>query len=107
MPIQPIDLQTLFMRLSQVAKQQAVQNEAVHMAQTVVGNELVREAEEQARSVNDPREIEDGPEAVKDEERQGGEHPELEEREQRRRGKKDQPNVFRDPDLGSNVDIVG
>ena len=34
MPIQPIDMQTLFMRLNQVGKEQAVEREAAHLAQT-------------------------------------------------------------------------
>jgi hypothetical protein len=108
MPIQPIDMQTLFMRLNQVGKEQAVEREAAHLAQTTAAQELIREAEQHARSVTQTGELPDGLDSVKDEERKR--------REKERRGRlKDEkedtePNdneVFRDPLLGSRIDIVG
>ena len=107
MPIQPIDMQTLFMRLSQIGKEQAVQKEAAHLAQTLHGSELVRESEQQAHSVNLTRELEDGPDAIKEEEQRGGEQREAEEKERRASDDEDDADVFRDPDLGTNIDITG
>lgn len=106
MPIQPIDLQTLFMRLSQVGKEQAMQREAAHVAQTVVASELVEESDEQAHTVTETRDLEDGPHSVKDEEQRGA-GQETEEERRREEERKKKREVFRDPDLGSNIDIVG
>ncbi len=106
MSILPIDMQTLFMRLSQVGREQAIEKDAAHLAQALRGNELVRESEEQARTVNETRELEDGPDAVKEEGQKGGERRER----SGEPGAEDdggEQDVFRDPDLGSNIDITG
>jgi hypothetical protein len=107
MSIQPIDLQTLFMRLSQVGKEQAAMKDAAHVAQTVQGSEIAKRSEEQARAVNETRELEEGPAVIKDDERQGenrgggeGEEP----TEKKERVKK---NVFQDPALGNKIDLSG
>ncbi|MBN1686372.1 MAG: hypothetical protein JW852_06930 [Spirochaetales bacterium] len=107
MSIQPIDLQTLFMRLGQVGKEQAAMREAAHVAQTAQGSEIARQSEEVARTVNETKELEDGPDAVKDEKQgtagePGGEHEES-------KGKKEtgKKNVFQDPALGNKIDLSG
>ncbi|MAG13892.1 MAG: hypothetical protein CMN78_04790 [Spirochaetales bacterium] len=121
MPIQPIDLQTLFMRLNQVGKEQAAQREAAHVAQTQQGSEIARRAEEQAHTVNETRDLEYGPEAVEDEEqkskresKRGGERGG--QREGQGEESKEQPaeqshgtkkEIFKDPDLGTKIDIIG
>ena len=108
MPIQPIDVQTLFMRLSQIGKEQSLQRDAAHIAQTAQGTELAREAEEHAKTVNVSRELEDGPDAIKEEQQEGGEEGQNE-----RSGAEPEPEaqaeveVFSDPDLGNTIDISG
>ena len=109
MPIQPIDLQTLFMRLNQVGKDQAAQKEATHIAQTLRGSEIARRAEEQVHTVNESRDLEYGPNAVKDDEQKNknenrGEEnnePSIEQSEDEKK------EVFKDPDLGNKLDITG
>ena len=107
MPIQPIDVQTLFMRLSQVGKEQALQRESAHLAQTAQGKEMVREAEEQSKTVNENRDVEDGPEAVKDDQQQNREQSSGERKDKRSGEDEEGQDVFRDPDLGNSVDISG
>ena len=108
MPIQPIDLQTLFMRMSQIGKEQAVEREAAHLAQAAQGSDLVRRSEEQARTVNETRELEEGPGAVKeDEEKNKGQTAEGDERESLGDRDGEEPDIFKDPDLGNNIDISG
>ncbi len=96
------------MRLSQVGKEQAVQKEAAHIAQSAQGNELVKRSQEQARSVNESRELEDGAEAIKEDEqknRNAGEEGTPQEKRKKERSEK--RNVFRDPNLGNKIDING
>ncbi len=105
MSIQPIDLQTLFMRLGQIGKEQAAMRDAAHVAQAVQGSEIARHSEEAARAVNETKELEDGLEAVKDEKqgsgkRSGGEQEEAGHEEP-------QKDVFSDPALGNKIDLSG
>lgn len=107
MSIQPIDLQTLFMRLSQVGKEQAAMREATHVAQTVQGSEIAKRSEETARTVNEAKELEDGLDAVKDEEQRsdrqaGGEKEDAQSKEEHAK-----PKVFSDPALGNKIDLSG
>ena len=107
MPIQPIDMQTLFMRLNQVGKEQAVQKEAAHLAQTQAASELVRESETHAHSVNETPDLEDGLEAVDEDEQKRKEREAEEQERNEEAGEKKKREIFRDPDLGSKIDIVG
>ena len=96
------------MRLNQVGKEQATAKEAAHLAQTQQAGELVKKSEEQARTVNETKNLEYGPEAVNDEE----EHPRgksepQDARNRRKDTEEEELDVFRDPDLGSNIDISG
>ena len=111
MPIQPVDLQTLFMRLGQVGKEQAVAKEAAHLAQTAQGSELEKESEKRARTVNETRELEDGPEAVKEKEQKQEQKGELLSEDGEEANKqteiKKKKKFFKDPDLGNKIDISG
>jgi hypothetical protein len=110
MSIQPIDLQTLFMRLSQVGKEQAAMREAAHVAQTVQGSEIAKRSEEQAKTVNETRELEEGPDAIKEEEQRSGRgREESEENRERKQAQKDKKkkHVFQDPQLGTKIDLSG
>ena len=107
MSIQPIDLQTLFMRLGQVGKEQAAMREASLAAQAAQGSEIVKHSEELARTVNETKELEDGPDAVKEDEQKsekqsGGSKDETHDKEENE--KKD---VFSDPALGNKIDLSG
>ena len=106
--IQPIDLQTLFMRLNQVGKEQAVQKEAAHVAQEAQGSEIAKRSEAQAHSVNETKELEDGLEAVKDDEQKGaGAEGGSEEQTEKEELKVEKRKFFQDPELGTKIDISG
>lgn len=107
MSIQPIDLQTLFMRLSQVGKEQAAMREAAHVAQEVQGSEIAKRSEELARTVSETRELEEGPDAVKDDEKKGSHGSGGEKGETSEGKEQEKKNVFHDPDLGNKIDLSG
>ena len=107
MAIQPIDLQTLLVRLAEVGKEQGAQKAAAAQSQAVAGSEIARRSEQEARSVTETHTMQEGPENVGDEEGQ-----EAQEREGKRRDDKQdaysrEDDIFRDPDLGQNVDVTG
>lgn len=104
MSIHPIDVQTLFMRLSLVGKEQAVQREAAHLAQALQGSELARETEEHSKTVNGTRELEDGLESVNEDEESLQQHARGD-REESQGSESEQKEVFRDPDIGNTIDI--
>ena len=52
MPIQPIDLQTLFAHINQVGKEQASLKEGLLAQQAAQANELIKEKKHQDESVN-------------------------------------------------------
>jgi hypothetical protein len=110
-PLLPIDLQTIFSQLGNVGKEQAAQRDVVPLAQTVRGSEMVQQTYRQDRSVNETRDAREG------------EKPAIEERRRRSRGRdgaekhengegeageaeRGRPAVFRDPALGSHIDVV-
>jgi hypothetical protein len=114
MPLLPIDLQTMFSQMSQIGREQAVQKEVPPQYQAVQAEQIVRRTEHDDKAVNQAREPEEGPERVKEQgrrRRRRGSPPE--------RGRKgggpapvegQQPErrqVFEDPALGHNVDLVG
>lgn len=110
MSLQPIDLQTLFVRLSQVGREQSALRDAVAMNQTVTGNEIARKSQETASAVNQSEAVSEGPEKA-DEDGSGGSR---EGTGNRRRPSteegaptEDEGDVFRDPDLGRNIDLTG
>lgn len=110
MPIQPIDLQVLFAHLNQVGKEQAVQKNAAVIQQAAQANEMIEKSDQQDHSINETKELEDGPEKVDDKKDHKKQHHEA--------GKKrDEPgqedseeeldDILRDPDLGHHIDITG
>lgn len=109
MSIRPIDLQTLFMHMNQVGKEQAQHREGVLLQQATMGSELVQESEHADSSVNQTQATSEGPEEVhEDEERSGGRRR----RRKKRQGESaedphNESKYYKDPDLGNNIDITG
>jgi hypothetical protein len=110
MPLQPIDLQTLFTQLDKVGKDLSVHKEGVQIQASVQGAQIQKKAEVRAHSVNEAQAAGDGPERIKDNnerrrrDRQfsaNGEHAEDD-------GEAPPlPGIFSDPDLGRNLDVSG
>lgn len=107
MAIQPIDLQTLFVRLSQIGREQSALRDAVAQNQAVVGGEIAQRSQEDARSVRHTEDVSEGPETLDNDSssqnEQAGSGREEEESEEEWK----EDDFFRDPDLGRNIDLSG
>ena len=109
MPIQPIDLQNMFLRMSQIGKEQAEQRNIAAQHQAAQGSEFVKESEHKDHSVNQADVLPDGAEKTdEDGKRKGGkEQPEQQKREHGEAEEGNKNNFFDDPDLGHHIDISG
>ncbi len=105
MAIQPIDLQVLFSRLNEIGRDQSTHREAQVQAQMVAASEIAEQSEALEHRVTQARTDEEGPEQVNDE--SGGEKGGPGERDAREDDERAEEQVFRDPDLGRNIDITG
>ncbi|GHT79828.1 hypothetical protein FACS1894130_09760 [Spirochaetia bacterium] len=116
MPLQPIDLQTLFTQLDKVGKDQSVHKEGVQIQASVQGAQIQKKADVRAHSVNEAQAAGDGPERIKD--RNGrrqrsrqfsttGENTEGDFDDSDRRSAAPPPGIISDPDLGRNLDVSG
>ncbi len=108
MSIKPIDLQTLFMHMNQVGRDQAQQKQGLHLQQVIAGSELVRETEQKDSSVNQTNPLSEGPEKIHDddEESRGG-RKRKKGKEEKNETKDESRNYYSDPDLGKKIDISG
>jgi ribosome assembly protein YihI (activator of Der GTPase) len=109
MPLLPIDLQTLFTQAHQVGKEQSTQKDLVPNAQAASGSVLARETEERDKKVNETQKQDNGTEKVRQKTRREGRkgHDSSGAEEEKKGSEKGGQDVFRDPDLGSRVDISG
>ncbi|MFP4362340.1 MAG: hypothetical protein ACLFR1_00590 [Spirochaetia bacterium] len=108
MPIQPMDLQNLFMRMHEVSREQSVLKEGAHLQQTLQGSEIAKKAELKDHSVTETEDLGDGIEKTKDgEEKKEQRKNEEEKREQEDKSGKKKKSYFDDPDLGHHIDITG
>jgi len=110
MPLQPIDLQTLFAHLNQVGKQQATLKEGAILQQVIKGNELAKEARLRDETVNQTQEEQEESAKVREKQpEQGG--AAFQEDKGKKKGEekeeKQKRNFFEDPALGKNIDISG
>ena len=110
MALLPIDLQTMFSQMSQIGKEQAVAKEVPPQLQAMQAEQIARKSEHDDKAVNQAREPGEGPEKIREEGRRGKRRrggP----RERRPPGQEPaeggEPEVFEDPALGHNVDLVG
>ncbi len=106
MAIQPIDLQTLFLRLNQIGQEQSAERNALLQGQAVAGSELARQSELEKSVVREPHDVEGGPEQLHDDEERSAEQKQ-QESDRKRSQDQDEQDLFRDPDLGRNVDVTG
>ncbi len=108
MPVQPIDLQNMFLRLNQIGKEQADHREIVAQQQSAQNSEFVRETEHRDHSVNQSDDVSEGPRKA-DDEGAGKRQNEKQGSKSREKDKKSEDGqyLFKDPDLGQNIDITG
>jgi hypothetical protein len=110
MPIQPIDLQTLFAHINQVGKEQASLKEGLLAQQAAQANELIKEKKHQDESVNKTvKADEDNQKIQYDQEKASSGKPgsDHEKENEKPDNKQKKMSVFTDPDLGKNIDISG
>ncbi|MBU0928917.1 MAG: hypothetical protein KKA67_14300 [Spirochaetes bacterium] len=107
MPIKPIDLQTLFLQLGQVGKQQAAEKDGALLHANLHGAAAKRIEDEAAKAVHRPEDAQTATESVKDD---GGKPPGYQGDEKKRddgKAPEDDVETISDPALGGNVDISG
>lgn len=109
MPLQPIDLQTLFAHINQVGKQQAVLKEASVVQQGLRGAELAKQTRQNAESVRHTEEVPEESTQIRDKQSEGGglAHEETGGEESEQSEEKRKKHYFEDPALGKNIDISG
>jgi hypothetical protein len=120
MPLLPIDLQTMFSQMTQVGREQAVQKEVPPQYQAVQAEQIVRKSEHDDKAVNQAREAgeKEAAEKVGDAgrrrrrrgspgQRRGAGQATAEEPGGRSPAEPAGREVFEDPALGHNVDLVG
>lgn len=106
MSIQPIDLQTLFVKMSQVGKEQAIQKESITIQQEIQGNEIAKKHIHDDSSVNRTDNSDSGPEKTR-EDREKEKKKGKEEKKQKKNEAPVSREILFDPDLGKNIDISG
>lgn len=116
MPLTPIDLQTMFVRLSELSRQQAALHDGAVQKAAVDMAESAQEAKDVEDRVQRTQEIPLGPEKIREENRQGqkegGNSPHKKRKTDIKTAEEQEaappePEVVRDPKLGSRIDISG
>lgn len=109
MSIQPIDLQTLFVRLSQVGREQSALKQSIIQNQEVAGREIAERSRQVGESVQESEEVSEGPETVDDDGNPSQQHAAGHHEHPHGEGtsEESEQDLFRDPDLGQNIDLEG
>ena len=109
MAIQPIDLQTLFTQLDKVGKDQMTQKEGAQLQAAVQGVQIQKKTDEQYQAVNELQDVGKEAEKIKDKnarkQAKGGDHQDRDDAEEPLEDEDEA--LFRDPDLGKNIDVSG
>lgn len=108
MAIKPIDLQTLFVKLDEVSRQQSITREQSALQQAQAAKAQVDKEIEEDRRVIETAEDREA-EAVKDDEesRADADRRENGNDEERAGGDEEGREIITDPDIGRHVDISG
>ncbi len=107
MPIKPIDLQTLFLQMNKVGKEQAAVKDGAVLQQSIQSAVQAKKREDEVRSVQKPQ-ADEGAGRIGDRESKSPAGEESEEkRKDRDSGEPEEPEVVKDPDLGRRIDIQG
>jgi hypothetical protein len=109
MPLLPIDLQTLFTQAGQVGKDQAVAKDQIPNAQAAAGTQIVRHTDARDKKVNEAEKQEgEGAEQIRRRgRRQRGKEGGASKHEKQSAKPPQKKSEFRDPSLGSRIDISG
>ncbi len=107
MPLLPIDLQTLFTQLNQVGKEQSTQKDSVLHAQAAQGSQIVKQTGQRDTRVNETQSQEQGAEQVRQKGRREGQRKRKSPEREKGKPPEEKKDVFRDPALGSHIDVTG
>jgi len=105
MSIQPIDLQTLFLKMAQVGKDQAVEKDSIMLQQAIQGSEIAKRNQHSNSSVNKANNSDEGPEKTKEDNEHGSQGQEK--RKNKKNQTSDDKEILTDPDLGKKIDFSG
>ena len=109
MPIQPIDLQTLFVKMNQVGREQAAIKNSAVVQQEIQGSEIVKKNQHDDKSVHQAETPESGSEKVKEDGKQGHgrqQKKKMNEQEEQKTVYAEK-EILSDPDLGNKIDFSG
>lgn len=106
MSITPLDLQTLFVRLNDVGKEQNHLKEAVASQQAAGAKEMKEQEIRQDNSVNKAEEDRES-QKVRDESQREQSQEKGSEKEREKENARPAKKVFTDPHMGSHIDISG
>ena len=106
MSIQPIDLQTLFVKMNQVGKEQIIAKESANLQQEIQGSEIVKKNQHDDNSVNRTENSGEGPEKVREDKENEGKQGKGENHKKKKDSSKSR-EILSDPDLGKNIDFSG
>lgn len=107
MAITPLDLQTMFVRLNEVGKEQNQLKEAVAAQQAAGARELRDQEIRQDNSVNRTEEDQEAGKVKDEGEKEQQEKNASREKEQEKENPSRKKQVFSDPEIGSHIDISG
>ena len=106
MSITPLDLQTLFVRLNEVGKEQNHLKEAVASQQAAEAKQIKENELRQDNAVNKTEEDQET-QKLKDDEKKEQHRENTPGREKEKETGSPVKKVFQDPDMGSHIDISG
>lgn len=114
MPIQPIDMQTLFAKINQVGKEQAALKSISAQHQSLQNSEIIKQADQKMHTVTETEDLEDGAAKTDEDGHNTREKEQVEEQEKEEEKLKDsreaetkKKEVVKDPDLGHHIDLSG
>ena len=106
MSLLPIDLQTMFLHMDNVGKDQAAIKNAIVNGQSLQATEIVKNSEQNDNAVNVAKDLEDGVNKVNEEEKKQSKNNSKENKKENEE-ENDNKEVVKDPDLGHHIDITG
>lgn len=106
MSITPMDLQTMFVRLNDVGKEQNHLKEAVASEQAAGAKQIKEDEIRQDNSVNKTEEDRES-QKLKDEESTGDQRQDNPQNDKDNDKPQNTKRVFNDPEMGSHIDISG
>jgi hypothetical protein len=117
MAVNPIDLQVNFNQMNQVTKQQTLSKETEILKQDQATLLIQKEGDKNSKDVPETKELKDGPGKIKDEEKKNqlrkkknkekNQSKGDEDNEEDNKSNDDKVNKYKDPELGSKIDIIG